>query len=119
MGIGCTTLTSWRLWKFTTDQIPTIPYIACVIILMYRPVTVTARFFYLDLGHRYLPVLKRELVLMYTCVLTTTTYKFFLPGRLILILDIRNQKFEKFEVCVGFHYLIFFFQFPYYSIYIN
>lgn len=62
MGIGCTTLTSWRLWKFTTDQIPTIPYIACVIILMYWPVTVTARFFYLDLGHRYLPVLKRELV---------------------------------------------------------
>lgn len=94
MGIGCTTLTSWRLWKFTTDQIPTIPYIACVIILMYWPVTVTARFFYLDLGHRYLPVLKRELVLMYTCVLTTTMYKFFLQGRLILILDLRNQRFK-------------------------
>lgn len=46
MGIGCTTLTSWHLWKFTTDQIPTIPYIACVIILMYWPVTVTARFFF-------------------------------------------------------------------------
>lgn len=60
MGIGCTTLTSWHLWKFTTDQIPTIPYIACVIILLYRPVTVTARFFYLDPG--YLPILKRELV---------------------------------------------------------
>lgn len=52
-GIGCTTLTSWRLWKFTTDQIPTIPYIACVIILMYWPATVTARFFFtliLDTG---------------------------------------------------------------------
>lgn len=46
MGIGCTTLTSWHLWKFTTDQIPTIPYIACVIILMYWPVTVTARLFF-------------------------------------------------------------------------
>lgn len=41
--------------------------------------------------------------------LLTTTYKFFLQGRLILILDLRNQKFEKFDACVGFHNLIFFF----------
>lgn len=45
---------------------------------------------------------------MYSCVLTTTTYKFFLQGRLILIFDLRNQNSKIRRLSkVGFHYLIF------------